>query len=174
LAISFYNAARAEIVQRLALREQVLLASLTVSGVVAGLAFRNSSTEFRLLSLIPLFTLPFVFLHVRHDLIMEYIGAYLTEELQPFLSDGCVESKILSGPKHWDQSMNLKDRLTTFLRFEGVAHFLFLCGPAILVLWFARDQHRTIGVLYWTGLVLTALATLILFWRFFRGDPMSS
>lgn len=37
LAISYYNAARAEILQRLALREQVLLAYLAVVGVLAGL-----------------------------------------------------------------------------------------------------------------------------------------
>jgi hypothetical protein len=40
-AIAFYNAARAEIVQRLSLREQVLLAYLATWGVIAGLAFRR-------------------------------------------------------------------------------------------------------------------------------------
>jgi hypothetical protein len=173
LATTFYTNGRAEIVQRLALREQVLLASLTVSGVLVGLGFRTNPPDFRLLSLIPLFTLPFVVIHVRHNMIIEYIGEYFDEELQPFLF-GCVESKTLSSPKHWDQSSNLKHRLASFLRYEAAAHFLFLCGPALFVLWIAWDQRNTMSSLYWPGLVLTSVATLIVFWQFVRGDPFSN
>src|SRR5205823_5887786 len=105
-------------------------------------------------------------------MIIEYIGEYLNKELHPFLF-GSVEHKAL-GLRHWDRSRNLKDRITTFLRYEAVGHFLFLCGPAFFVLWFAWDQRDTIGLLYWSGLVLTSLATLILFWQFVRADPQLS
>jgi hypothetical protein len=138
-----------------------------------GLGFRANPPDFRLLSLIPLFTLPFVVIHVRHNMIIAYIGEYFDEELQPFLF-GCVESKTLSSPKHWDQSSNLKHRLASFLRYEAVAHFLFLCGPALFVLWIAWDQRNTMSSLYWPGLVLTSVATLIVFWQFVRGDPFSN
>jgi len=170
LAVNFYNAARSEITQRLALREQVLLASLTVSGIVTGLAFRSGSPEYTLLCLIPLFTLPFVVAHVRHNLIIEYIGDYFRDELGLFLS-GSVELKTFSGPRHWDESSNMKARMTKFLRYEALAHFFFLCGPGWFVLWLVWSQRALLGSLYWTGFVLTCIATSILFWQFVRGDP---
>jgi hypothetical protein len=48
ILIAYYNAARAEIVQRITLRETVALASVTASAAIAGIAFKASTGSTRL------------------------------------------------------------------------------------------------------------------------------
>jgi len=45
LAIQFYNAARAEIVQRLAMREQGLYAFVAAVGIIIGVALKDSTNN---------------------------------------------------------------------------------------------------------------------------------
>ncbi len=113
LALAFYNAARAEVVQRLALREQTLLAWITTMGVVIGFSASKtnpSSFDPKLIRLVPLLCLPFGLMIHRHNLIIRYIGEYIRGELNPHLRQH--ESVP---PSHWDNSKALRQSLTRFL-----------------------------------------------------------
>ena len=75
LVMAFYSAARAEIVQRLSLREQTFLAWITTTGVVLGFALRNNQdVNLTALKIIPLLSLPFVFVIYRHHKIIHHIS----------------------------------------------------------------------------------------------------
>jgi hypothetical protein len=124
LAVTFYNAERAEVIQRLGMREQVLLASLTVSGVIAGLAY-NGTARPQLLILLPLFALPFALAHVRHTEVIKWLGEYLCHELNSFLDPSCQI-------RHWDESKTLENRITNYLRKEIFMHIFLICGPGLI------------------------------------------
>ena len=102
----FYNAARAEVVQRLTLREQVLLASLATSAAIATFAFRSSPSSFDpdLLLLIPVLSGLFVVAFFRHDWVIRRLGTYLEKDLRETL---CGELRI----KDWDGSVVLKQEV---------------------------------------------------------------
>jgi len=143
LALEYYRAARAEAVQRLALREQVLLASLTVSGVLAGFAFKSNSSESDrwLLILIAFIVLPFTVALVRHDHISALLDEYIRLELNPFLDlpqevthNSGVQEDRHKAPRHWDFSLYLGEELGRFLRVEKVVHIALLCLPAVAAL----------------------------------------
>lgn len=111
LALAFYAAARAEVVQQITPREQVLLASLTVSGVITGLAF-SSSGDIHRLAWLAFFAVPFALAHARHSYIMRKIGLYVKSELDPFLGLGEAPTTATlenlwaerrpSQVRHWD------------------------------------------------------------------------
>jgi hypothetical protein len=125
LALAYYSAERAEVVQRLAMREQVLLASLTVSGVVAGLAYNGTPPRTQLLLLLPLFALPFALAHVRHTEIIRWLSEYLCDELNKYL---------VSTPRvyHWDESPKLGRQIKAYLIKETIMHIALICGPGLV------------------------------------------
>jgi hypothetical protein len=155
--IAFYNAARSEIVQRLALREQVVLAALTVSGVVASLAFRSATTyDPQILLLVPLLMFPFTIAFARHNWIIRHIGAYLATELRALLQAG--NGKL----RDWDNSRVLEKAKRKFLFLETLTFAVLICGPGILVLVITRAefyQHRRLYV----GGVVGSVAAVSMF-----------
>ena len=173
LAITFYTAARGETLQRLSMREQVLLASLTVSGVIAGFAFNGKGDK--VLYLLPLFVLPFALAHVRHSQIIGNLGQYLRLELSPFLglSDtgasemlhiGLVPSRV----RHWDCSLSLSKRIRWILAKEALVHIVLICGPAVgaLVYLWRFDTPHSMGT-FIIACISTTLALLIMLGQFF-------
>jgi hypothetical protein len=180
LAITFYQAARAEIVQRLAMREQVLLASLTVSGVLAGFAFKGAvagtlgSPEKWLLMLITFFTLPFSLAHRRHSRIIDLLGMYMWSELDPFLRqprDLPNKQRILATltgkevpthVRHWDHSLTIQGPIRRFLRAETIIHIFLICAPAMAVLMFLAPYYHSISIPYVMGCITTGLSLVAL------------
>ncbi len=154
--IVFYNAARAEIVQRLALREQVVLAPLTASGVIAGIGFRSGTGagyDPNVLLLVPLLTIAFTIAFARHNWIIRHIGEYIATELRPFFQ--------AQGPglPDWDDSQVLRREKKGFLVKELLAFTVLLCVPALLVLsicfWRVHSASVSYRWLYWVSLTGT-------------------
>jgi hypothetical protein len=140
LAVAFYNAARAEVLQRLNMRETTFLAWITVVGAILSFAARKSPGilfEPRLLQLIPLLCLPFGLAIYRHSMIIAYLGAYLRKEL-----GGCLRqvgnSKDPETPRHWDNSRTQSKEIGRFTVIEGVAYTFFLAGVPICCLVYLR------------------------------------
>jgi hypothetical protein len=133
LAIAFYNAARAEVVQRLALREQTFLAWIGTTGVILGFAAtaaNNASTnhagthhffEPLLVAMIPILSLPLSLAFYRHQLIIRYLSDYLRGDLRKFLREDQKDA-----PRHWDNSSALGARIGRFVVIEAAAHTVVL------------------------------------------------
>jgi hypothetical protein len=138
--IAFYNAARAEVVQRLGLREQVLLASLATSGVVAGIAYKNSPSPFpSTLLLIAVLSGPFSLAFIRHEWIAGKLGSYIVNDLRPLminLSDG-------TAMVDWDGSRALHRGLVVQLFLEKILFCTLLIGPSLVTLWLCRYCIQT-------------------------------
>jgi hypothetical protein len=145
LALAFYAAVRAETLQRITMREQVLLASLTVSGVITGLAFNG---DIHRLVWLAFFTVPFALAHARHSYIMGKIAQYVKFELNPFLgleeaSTRSTLEELRTGQRptqvrHWDSSLVIREAMPGFHLREVLVHTALMCGPAITALLYAR------------------------------------
>jgi hypothetical protein len=136
LAKSYYDAARAEVIQRLAMREQVLLAGLTAFGVIGGLALSSLGRQ-SLLSLFPLLSFAFVVLLFRHQFLMAQLGEYIRTELESDLK--LCDSREPGGrlPLHWDNWLRNEDsakRLRFILAMELLGAWLLLWLPGLLAL----------------------------------------
>lgn len=154
-AIAYYNAARAEVVQRLTLREQTLTTFLTVSGVIAGIAYRAPATpQFALLLLIPIVSIPFVLMFVLHDGSIRRIGYYTRQELRPVLAKDVIEQTIVD----WDTSSALNESLKLHVLTEKCIFALVMTGPSVLALLVA---HHTESPYHLKLIVFDCLATFL-------------
>jgi hypothetical protein len=160
LAMAFYDAARAEIVERLNMRETTFLAWITVVGAILSFAATKSSSnlfEPRLLLLIPALSLPFSLAIYRHTLIVRYFGEYLAVERCGHLRQGKTpeERGKQDAPRHWDISNTLQKRVVTFLRVEGAAYTFFLAGAPAFCLAYVHYASRlqwSDPWFFWVGL----------------------
>ncbi|HXR37889.1 MAG TPA: hypothetical protein VN776_02290 [Terracidiphilus sp.] len=166
LAKVYYAAARAEVLQRLALREQVLLAGVTAFGVTSGLALSNRMQNVNLFSLFPLLSFAFTAVLFRHEYVMHNLGTYIAVELDPSLGikeeKGTGESAM---PVHYDAWLSLphqgqipppgrKHKAVAAVDLFGA--WLLLWGPGLggFILVF----HQARPVIVWTDSVLLSLA----------------
>ena len=147
LALTFYEAARAEVVQRLALREQTLLAWITTMGVVIGFAAGKPDSsgtvpfDPKLIRLVPLFCLPFALMVHRHNLIIRYIGTYVRSSLNPLLHQSQPKA-----PRHWDGSRELKDSMNRFQFLERlVFQVMEIAVPCGCIYYLVNYQHLSMG-----------------------------
>ena len=161
LAVTFYNAARSESLQRLALREQTVLAWVTVLGVVAGFYFKQGLGDPRLLVLIPVLSLPFSVLIYRHQYVNGRIGEYFQNELSVFLRQPNEGT-----PRHWDNSKTMRKMLPVFLRVEDGIAAVLLAGVPLAVLILGSKPLSTLHVAWifvgWMSALISA--ALSLFW----------
>ncbi len=168
LAKAYYAAARAEVVQRVALREQVLLAGVTAFGVLTGLSLGNATAKPELLPLFPALSFAFTLLFFRHQYIMGTMGRYIIGEIGPSLKPphaaGATKEKW---PVHWDEwilvgqgphSKAPKRRLRVILSTEMFGACLLLWGPG-LGAYCLEFGHASRAIL-WTDGALLAIAIL--------------
>jgi hypothetical protein len=130
--LAFYAAARAEIVQRIALREQILLASVTANGVVAGIALKDPSSHHVLL-FVPWISLASTMALFRHDYLIRRLGSYIGTELRKNWGDiGLVDFDGWLGNEKRDRR--------NYLLWERFLFAVVTCGPSIAALWEMRGD----------------------------------
>jgi len=156
LALAFYEAARAEVVQRLGLREQTLLAWIATVGVVVGLSAEHFDPK--VIRLVPLLSFPFSLLVHRHELIVRYLGNYIHRELGSHLRQDQAWT-----PRHWDNASTLHKSIRRFLVIEVIAYKLTQIAVPAGCLWYLMSvQHfgwRDPWIL--AGLVSTGIVVLL-------------
>ena len=157
-ALAFYNAARAETVERLALREQVLLAYLATSGVIAGIAFKETKSDPNILLLISVLSLPFTLAFLRHDWIINQLSHYVARDLRAIL-------RIQTGADEyvfdWDGSESLRNRIGIYLIVEKLFYAIVICGAAVASLLLSRSLGGAIPWLYVSAGISAALSILV-------------
>src|SRR5271157_199997 len=157
LAVAFYNAARNEAVQRISLREQTMLAWVTVLGVIGGFYFKQGIGEPRLLILVPILSLPFSVLVYRHQYINGRIWNYIAIELSPYLRQATT-----SAPRHWDTSKSFDQMLGRFLRVEDIISTALLAAIPIAVLLLGARVLSAIPLVWIIAGWISAIASAVL------------
>jgi hypothetical protein len=157
LALAFYAAARAEIVQRLSMRETTLLAWITTAGVLVGWALKDgpsNDVKIAIAELLPIISLAFTFAISRHTIIIECIGTYLWEDL-----DGLLRQKELPkvAPCHWDRSTTLDRNAKNYLFLERITYLLLMAGPSAGCVWYLKVRLH----LHSVGFEAALLSTIV-------------
>jgi len=170
LAIAFYTAARAEVVQRIVLRDTTMLAWITTSGVLLGLAVKdsseNSEMRLRIAEFLPALSFAFGLAVYRHTYIMELISQYFSSHLNVFLHQ---DKGIELIPRHWDNSFSLRTRIRIYLSMELFAYFLLMTSPAIVCIHYLWAHNvRFQSGWFWEACVCTSLLILILGAKIFQ------
>lgn len=168
LAIQFYNAARAETVQRLSLREQGLFAFLTAVGIIIGLTTKTSGAapylDCSVLAILPALAAAFATGITRHSRLIGYLSEFIREELNAAL-DQPVSHDVHEYPhvvRHWDNSAVLHTRIDAYLRQEEWVYSILLCGPALFAIYMTWSSSSLWLILF---NVLCILWSLGLLWR---------
>jgi hypothetical protein len=136
LALSFYQAARAEIVQRIGLRESTLIAWITSAGVLIGWGVTQPPHAMRIAEVLPWVSLAFGLLIFRHSTIIDALSNYLNHDLYKGLRQN--EEHV---PRHWDLSNSLHEKIPTYLVLEGVAYLLIQNVPPVLAMTYLYVYH---------------------------------
>jgi hypothetical protein len=178
IATEFYRAARAEVLQRLAMREQVLLASLTFSGIISGIVIKAGNDVQQLALLIPCFALPFAVAHFRHTRIIEMLGDYMRYELSPILSvptalpSNADWTKLVTyekkpdGVRPWNESVVISQKMPGYIRAEGFVNCALLCVPGLIVLgWQLYVGNHRMGAILGALSTLAAVAVVLGHWK---------
>jgi hypothetical protein len=128
--VAFYNAARAEILERIKLRDQCILAYIASTAVILGVMFKSDGLEglydVKLIGsvLIPLVCLIFTIVISSHHVAIGNIGQYIVAELYP-----------TSTPPHWDISATRFDKGSAQWP-RASSQMLILSLPMLCTIWF--------------------------------------
>ena len=146
LALAFFNTARAEAVQRIGMRETTFTFWIATVGVILGLSVKaHGQPDPVWLSLIPILSVPFTFLIVRHTMIVTWISHFVRDELNPALRQPAnAPGAFPPGPRHWDNSRDFSRRIRIYLWFENSVYAVLLVLPGISV-----DFWLAMNACYW-------------------------
>ena len=154
LTLAFYSAARAEAVQRIVMRENIILAWMTLSSALVGLWVTNDKFRIGVAEVLPVVSLAFAMLAYRHTMVMGMLGTYLTRDLRDAL-----RQRQESAPRHWDSSCALSEGGTRYLVLEILSYTLLQAGlPIAGLVYLLAWQHADLRSLaIWPGVVCTCV-----------------
>lgn len=124
-----YDSARTELIERIRLRDNVLLVYLTLVCAVFGVAFGTSDRIDVLLSL-PFVALGTTVLVCQHNCVIGSLADFCVNELIPVL-------KSESPPEYavqWDNSNALHNYSTRAIQLRSIGHSLLILIPCIAAL----------------------------------------
>jgi len=122
-----YGAVRSEILQRMQLRDYVLLVFLGFTGAIFGIALGTSNKIEILLSL-PYLSLGAAILVSQHNMMAAILGEFLACELESvFKQQG-------ENAPQWDNSSTFENIAKTAARFRFFGHTLIIFVPCIVAL----------------------------------------
>src|SRR5262245_43565578 len=100
-ARKYYESARQELIQRIQLRDNVVLAFLVAIATIFGISL-GTSTRSEILLIVPYLALGATVLVVQHHAVIGAIGDFLCRELEPFFI------KMGHDAPQWDSSQAIK------------------------------------------------------------------
>ncbi len=158
--------ARSELIQRIQLRDHVLVLFLVAVGTLFGIAFGTSAKP-EILLVVPYLTLGAAVVISQHQEIIGSLGSFLHNELHPFLET------IDEVAPEWDTSQSLKEYLTTAIWMRTLGHSILLVVPSLAALalnWchgFVSPFPE--GPVWWFGVGFMVLSCLVIYkshqWR---------
>ncbi|WP_115863099.1 hypothetical protein [Halorussus litoreus] len=168
-ARTYYESARRELIQRIRLRDNVLLFYLGGVGTIAGVALGSSGAGKEIMLVLPFLALGVATIVSQHNALIGSLGHFCVHEIEPFLQN-------LHEPEdapQWDSSVALEEYKEQAIRLRSLGHTVMILAPALAGL-AINYQHVVgsallLGLLWWVGFLCVTLATLIIYrsysWR---------
>lgn len=153
-----YESSRNEILERIRLRDNALLAFLGTTGLVFGVA-SGTPPRPQFLLILPYLSLGAAFIVTQHDRTIGAICAFLTQELDPFLHEHSENAPT------WEACDFLRRYSSTAINLRSVSHSILILMPAGLALVWSRSANQITGLLHfvwWCGLIATGTSIVFL------------
>ena len=158
-ARQYHLTARTELIQRIQLRDYVLLVFLAAVGTLFGIAFRTSA-EPEILLVVPYLTLGAAVIISQHQEVIGSLGSFMSNELHPFLDS------IDDAAPEWDTSKALKKHLTTAIWMRTLGHLILLIIPSLAALalnWrHIYNFHFPEGIIWLFGAGFIVLSCMVI------------
>src|ERR1041384_7225395 len=122
-----YEASRNEILERIRLRDNALLAFLGATGVVFGVA-SGTPPRSEFLMILPYLSLAAALIVTQHDRTIGYMCAFITQELEPFLREQSEHAPT------WEACNSLRSYSSTAMGLRLVSHGILILGPSVLAI----------------------------------------
>lgn len=119
-----YTSTRTEMIQRIQLRDNVLLVYLGAIATLLGLAF-GASINTEVLLVIPVLSLGAAVILSQHNIAIGSLGAFLVHELEPFLKE------LGEYAPQWDNSYAFHEYSSRGVSLRTIGHFLLINVPAV-------------------------------------------
>jgi hypothetical protein len=158
VAIAMYQSARAELVERIRLRDQILMIYLAAVGALFTAGF-GVTPRFEVLLSLPFLALGASVLVCQHNAVIGSLGRFCVVELGAFL-DG-----LKSHAPQWDDSSSLQSYKDSAIRLRSFGHTVILIVPCVVALG-ANYPHAIsspfpYGPLWW----MSAICTVVTVWQ---------
>jgi hypothetical protein len=153
-----YESVRLEFVQRIQLRDNIILAFLGATGTVFGIALATAAKP-EILLIIPYLALGTTVLTVHHHSVMMAILDFTCCELEPFLA------QIGESAPLWDSSQAVKRNVSRFMLLRTSGHYLIINVPSIaglLMNWRHKaNSSLSLETLWWFGVAATLISIFV-------------
>jgi len=149
-----YEASRNEILERIRLRDNALLAFLGATGVVFGVASSiPPRSEFFLI--LPYLSLAAALIVTQHDRTIGCICAFITQELDPFLREQSEHAPT------WEACNLLRSYSSTAMALRLVSHGILILGPpvfAMILAWPVTATSRLLQFVWWCAVIVIGIS----------------
>jgi hypothetical protein len=135
-----YESSRAEILERIRLRDAALLGYLAAAAAIFGVAATNAN-GFDVLFVLPFLSLAAALLVCQHDWTVAAICWFITEEIPPFLAEKGA------GAPSWEFSATLHKQSFNVISSRTASHFLLIDSPAVFALVWLKQKGGVSGLL---------------------------
>lgn len=167
-ARTFYESAREELIQRIRLRDNVLLFYLGAVGTISGVALGGGGVTKEILFILPFLTLGVAILVSQHNALIGSLGHFCACEIEPFFEDS---SNSEYAPQ-WDSSDALEGYKQQAIKLRSWGHTLMILVPAIASLSINYSYiiaPVAFGILWWSAFISLVLSSLVIYqahlWR---------
>jgi hypothetical protein len=150
-----YESSRAEILERIRLRDGALLGYLAAAAAIFGVAATNAN-GFHVLLVLPFLSLAAALLVCQHDWTVAAICWFITEEIRPFLAE-----KGAAAPS-WEFSATLHKQSFNVIISRTASNLLLINSPAVFAITWLKQKGGVSGLLdkpaWQYGIVAVVLA----------------
>lgn len=141
-AIANYQCAQAELIQRIRLRDHVLLIYMSAVGVLLGIALKDTSYK-QILLAVPLITLGVSILISQHNYLISLLGVFSSNEIGEFLKNITPDR---ADAVQWHNSKTLKDYYAKSTKLRSFGHGILILTPSLIALLINVEQFHMIVI----------------------------
>lgn len=169
-----YNSARDEILSRLKMRDQLLLAFLVIVGTISGLWIHSRDLK-EILLLIPFLTLGVTIMIYHHSEVMAQLGHFCSKELEEFMNKFDPPEYSI----HWDNSETYRSFSDRSTKQRTLVNIIILLTPVLMALG-VNFSHACSGnviflLLWWFGVILLFIILMLILKSYLsRAESFSS
>lgn len=164
-----YESARKELIQRIRLRDRVLLLYLGAVATISGVAIGSRGAQREILLVLPFLTLGIAIIVSQHNALIGAIGHFCVNEIEPYLKD----LPNYEYAPQWDSSNALEEYSQRAIRFRSWGHtaIMLLPSSASLVVTYQEGINPPTWstVLWWFGIFCVGSIIFIIYrtylWR---------